>query len=120
MWKIISMKPAKKLARFLLLILNRRKVNPLVYVKVWKQACLPSLLFGAELWTLTHTLLLKPERCQYWFLKRIFYVPEFAPGRLLLKLSGLNSIESEVATKKLLFLGRLITEPKMIPLIKNL
>ena len=36
------------------------------------------------------------------------------------KLSGLNSIESEVATKKLLFLGRLITEPKMTPLIKNL
>ena len=32
---------------------DRRKVNPLVYVKLWKQACLPSLLFGAELWTLT-------------------------------------------------------------------
>ena len=34
--------------------------------------------------------------------------------------TGLNSIESEVATKKLLFLGRLITELKMTPLIKNL
>ena len=44
----------------------------------------------------------------------------FAPGPLVLKLSGLNSIESEVATKKLLFLGRLITEPKTTPLIKNL
>ena len=44
-------------------------------------------------------------------------VPEFAPGPLLLKLTGLNSIESEVTTKKLLFLGRLITEPKMTPLI---
>ena len=99
---------------------DRCKVNPLVYVKLWKQACLPSLLFGAELWTLTPTLLLKLERCQYWFLKHIFYVPEFAPGPLLLKLSGLNSIESEVATKKLLFLGRFITEPKMTPLIKNL
>ena len=31
---------------------DRRKVNPLVYVKLWKQAGLPSLLFGAELWTL--------------------------------------------------------------------
>ena len=29
------------------------KVNLLVYEKLWKQACLPSLLFGAELWTLT-------------------------------------------------------------------
>ena len=91
---------------------DRRKVNPLVYVKLWKQASLPSLLFGAELWTLTPTLLLKLERCQYWFLKHIFYVPEFATGSLQLKLSGLNSIESEVATKKLLLLGRLITELK--------
>ena len=82
---------------------DNRKVNPLVYVKHWKQACLPSLLFGVELWTLTLTLLLKLERCQYWFLKHIFYVPEFAPGPLLLKLSGLNSIESDVATKKLCF-----------------
>ena len=97
-----------------------RKVNPLVYVMLRKQACLPSLLFRAELWTLTPTLLLKLERCQYWFLKHIFYVSEFAPGPLLLKLSGLNSIESEVDTKKRLFSGQLITEPKMIPLIKNL
>ena len=40
---------------------DRRKVNPLVYVKLWNQACLPSLLSGAELWTLTPTLLLKHE-----------------------------------------------------------
>ena len=99
---------------------DHRKVNPLVYMKLWNQACLPSLLFGAELWTLTPTLLLKLERCQYWFLKHISFVPEFAPGPLLLKLSGLNSFESEVATKRLLFLGRLITEPRMTPLIKNL
>ena len=84
---------------------DHRKVNPLVYMKLWKEARLPSLLFGAELWMLTPTLLLKLERCQYWFLKHIFCVPEFAPGPLLLKLSGLNSVESEVATKKLLFLG---------------
>ena len=90
-------------------------------MKLWKQACLPSLLFGTELWTLTPTLLLKLDRCQYWFLKHIFYVPELAPGHLLLKLSGLNSNESEVATKKLLFSGRLIiTEHKMTPLIKDL
>ena len=28
---------------------DRRKTNPLIYVKFWRQACLPSLLFGAEL-----------------------------------------------------------------------
>ena len=44
---------------------DRHKVNPLIFVKLWKQACLPSLLFGVELSTLTPTLLLKLERCQY-------------------------------------------------------
>ena len=86
--------------------LDRRKVNPLIYVKFWRQACLPTLLFGAELFTLTPSLLLRLERCQSWFLKNIFYVPKFAPGLLLQKMSGLNSIESEIAMKKLLFLGR--------------
>ena len=47
--------------------LDRRKVNPLIYVKFWRQACLPSLLFGAELFTLTPELLLKLERCQSCF-----------------------------------------------------
>ena len=27
---------------------NRRKTNPLIYVKFWRQACLPSLLFRIE------------------------------------------------------------------------
>ena len=99
---------------------DSRKVNPLVYVKLWKQACLPSLLFGVELWTLTPSLLLKLERCPYWFLKHIFYVTKFVPGPLLPKLSCLNSIEPEVATKSFCFLCRLITEPKMTPLVINL
>ena len=45
---------------------DRRKTNPLVYIKFWKQACLPSLLFRSELFTLTPSLILKLERCQLW------------------------------------------------------
>ena len=100
--------------------LDRRKVNPLIFVNFWRQTCLPTLLFGAELFTLTPTLLLRLERCQSWFLKNIFYVPKFASGPLLQKLSALNSIESEVAIKKLPFLGHLIKEPKMSPAVKSL
>ena len=100
--------------------LDRRKVNPLIYVKFWRQTCLPVLSFGTELFTLIPTLLLTLERCQSWFLKNIFYVLKFASGPLLQKLSGLNSIESEIAIKKLLFLGRLIKEPKMSPAVKSL
>ena len=79
---------------------DRRKTNPLVYVKFWRQACLPSLLFGSELFTLTPSLLLKLERCQLWFLKNIFYVHSFAHSTLILTLSGLNSIESEIDAKR--------------------
>ena len=100
--------------------LDRRKVNPLIYVKFWRKACLPSLLFGAELFTLTPGLLLKLERCQLWFLKHMFYVPSFPPGPILLKMSGLNSVATEIAIEKLLFLGRLITEPNMAPTVRNL
>ena len=81
----------------------RRKTTPLVYIKFWKQACLPSLLFGSELFTLTPSLLLKLERCQLWFLKNTSYVPSFAYSTLILKLSVLNSVESEIDVKRLLF-----------------
>ena len=99
---------------------DRRRVNPFIYIKFWTQACLPSLLYGSELFTLTSSLLAKLERCQQWFLKNIFYIPKFTPIRVILKLSGLNSIESEIALRKLLFLGRMITENKLTPTVRNL
>ena len=100
--------------------LDRRKINPPVYVKFWRQACIPSLVYGAEAFTLTPTLLTKLERCQSWVLKSIFYVPKFAPNLLLQRLPGLNSIESEIALNKLIFLGLLITEPKMAQSVRSL
>ena len=101
--------------------LDRRKVNPFKYVKYWRKACLPPFLFGAELFTLTSGLLLKLERYQSCFLKHIFYVPSFTPGSISLKMSGLNSVASKIASKKLLSLGRLITEPSVAALtVRNL
>ena len=99
---------------------DRRKVNPLIYIKFWWQACLPTLLYGSELFTLKPSLLEKLERCQLWFIRNIFYVPKFTPKQLLLKLSGLNSIESEIAVKKMLFLGRLISGAKTAPVVRSL
>ena len=94
--------------------------DPLIYIKFWRQACLPTLLYGTELFTLTPSLLTKLERCQQWFLKNIFYVPKFAPRLLLLRLSGLNSVESEISIRKLLLLGRLFTGENMAPVVRNL
>ena len=84
---------------------DRRKTNPLVYIKFWRQACLPCLLFGTELFSLNASQLGKLERCQQWFLKNVFHVPRFAAGKLLLRLANLNSTESEIDLKKLLFLA---------------
>ena len=99
---------------------DHRKVNPFIYIKFWSQAYLHSLLYGSELFTLIPSSLAKLERCQQWFLKNIFYVPNFAPVRLTLKMSSLKSIESEIALRKLLFLGRMITENKLTPAVRNL
>ena len=99
---------------------DRRKVSPLSTSKFWRHACLPTLLYGTELFTLTPSLLTKLERCQQWFLKSIFYVPKLAPRLLLLRLSGLNSVESEISIRKLLFLGRLLTGENMAPVVRNL
>ena len=39
------------------------KTNPSIYVKLWRQACLPSLFFGADLFMVTPSLLLELEYC---------------------------------------------------------
>ena len=57
-------KTRKKADMILSSNVDRRKTNPLTYVKFWRQACLPSFLFGAELFTITPRLLLELERCQ--------------------------------------------------------
>ena len=69
---------------------DRCKTNLLIYVKFWKQACQPSLLFGAELFTITPSLLLEHECRQSWFLKKLYYVPDFALRALLLRLTELG------------------------------
>ena len=69
-------KTRKKVGMLFSSSFDRRKVNPLIYVKFWRQACLPTLLYDAELFTLTPILLLRLECCQSWFLKNIFYIPK--------------------------------------------
>ena len=93
-------KTCKKAGMIFACNFDRRKTKPLIYIQFWRQACLPSLLFGAELFSLTTTTQLNQlERCQQWFLKTIFYVPRFASAKFFLKASGLNSVESEIDVK---------------------
>ena len=91
----------------------RRRINPMVYIKFWKQACIPALLFGAELWTVTKSGIEKFERCQRWFLKKPFHLPDFVDSLLLNVISGLPTIGSLLQQKKLYFLGRILTLPNV-------
>ena len=52
--------------------------------------------------------------------QKYFLCTKFRSHKTYLKLSGLNSIESEIALRKLLFLGRMITENKLTPTVRNL
>ena len=86
---------------------DRKKVNPLIYIKSWKQSCLPSLVFGSELWLLTKTDIVCLERCQNWFVITVFNLPKFSSHLLLLKIFGLISVENEIAKRKLFFFARM-------------
>ena len=47
-----NIEKARKKACMIFSNFNRRKTKPLISIKFWRQACLPSLLFGTELFTL--------------------------------------------------------------------
>ena len=100
--------------------IDRRKTNPLIYVKYWKQVCLSSLSFDSDIFSLILTLLSRLKRCQRWFLKIIFHVPKFASSIFIETLAGINSVESEIEYRKLLFIGRLLFVPNLQVTVKTL
>ena len=63
-------KNRKKAAIIFACNFDRRKTKLLIYIKFWSEVCLPSLLFGTKLFSLTTTQLNQLEHCQQWFLKR--------------------------------------------------
>ena len=68
-------KTRKKAGMLLNCCTDRRKTNPTIYIKLWRKVCIPTLLHGAELWTLGSSILPDLERCQVWFLKKVLHFP---------------------------------------------
>ena len=101
-------KTRKKAGMLLNGCIDRQKTNPTIYIKLWRKVCLPTLLDGAELWTLNSSLLADLERCQVWFLKKLLHFPKFAHNLFVLKIFNMRSIQSEINHRKLLFFARLI------------
>ena len=86
---------------------DRHKVNPLIYIKLWKQTCLPSLVFDSELWSITKTDIACLEHCQNRFIRKVFNLPKFSSHLPLLKISSLISVENGAAKRKLIFFARM-------------
>ena len=76
------------------------------------------LLFGAEIWSLTSTHLEKLERCQRWFMKRLFHLSDYTSNEILAIVSGIPSVATIINQKKLYFLGRIIILPKIPDVVK--
>ena len=66
----------------------------------------PSLVFDSEPWSLTQTDIACLEHCQNWFIRKVFNVYKFSSHLLLLKISGLISVENKIAKGKLFFFAR--------------
>ena len=51
------LKTRKNVGMFLNGCIDSRKTNPTIHIlKLWHRVCLPTLLYGAELWTLNSSL----------------------------------------------------------------
>ena len=99
---------------------DRRRTNPLVYLKIWKQACIPCILFGSELWNLTPSDIEKLKRCQRWFVRKVFYLPNRSDGFSLQSISGLTSVELQIDIKKLIFFARIVRNDGMSPVVRDI
>ena len=64
-------------------------------------------MFGSELWSLTKTDIACFERCENWFIRKVFHLPKLSSHLLLVKISGLISVEIEIAKWKLFFFARM-------------
>ena len=66
----------------------------MIYLKFGKQACIPTLLFGAEIWSLTSAQLGKLKRCHMWFMKK-FYQIIYISRETLTIISGCYNYQPE-------------------------
>ncbi len=83
-------------------------MSPVVATKLWKRIGLPKMLYGAELWILNQTRLLKLEKVQNIFVRVCLGLLGGTSGSAARGLLGLWSIGAEIDKRKLLFLRRLI------------
>ena len=88
------------------------KVNPLRSASLVSKICIPSLLFGAELWSnLSRSDITNLERFVRFAAKKVQRFPTRTRTDICLSMLGWRSMISEINARKLSFLGRLCKIP---------
>ena len=79
-------------------------LHPLTSLKLYQALCLPIMLYGAEIWSLTKSELLILERVHRRILRTIQGLPLRCPSILLTKLLGISSIADLISQRSLGFI----------------
>ena len=98
---------------------DRRRTNCLFYVKISKQTCIciTCLLFGSELWNLTPSDTEKLERCQRWFVRKVFYLPDHSDVSSLHSVSYRTSVELQIHIRNLVFFSPTVSNDDISPIV---
>ena len=86
-------------------------LHPLTSLKLYRAVCLPILLYGSELSTLTKTELQIFERLHRKILRTIQGLPTRCPSSALLAMVGMQSVEDLIKQRKLGFILSIVNHP---------
>ncbi len=91
-------------------VLHPNGINPLSALKLYESVCLPSALYGCELWgKLSPSEMDKLEIAHRYCIKNMQCFPKRTRTDKALVMVGASSIECYIEERKLKFLGRLCT-----------
>ena len=71
-------------------------LHPVTILHLYKVYCLPVLLYGCELWSVTQTEIMMLERVHRKILRTILNLPIRCPSRSLLSITGMLSISAMI------------------------
>ena len=87
---------------------DRRRTNPLVHMlTVWLRTMEPNTFYVEKL-----------ERCQRWFVRKVFYFHNHSDISSLQTISGLTSVELQIDIRKLFLFARIVSNDGMSPVVR--
>ena len=84
-------------------------LNPLSAINIFETCVVPVLLYGSETWLLDSSTILSLEQFQYEIGRRILKVGKYTSGKAVRLSLNLPSMISRVLTRKLIYLGKLLS-----------